>query len=452
MNRLFVLLILLLYGVKGWGQSVLQNYLDSALENNLVLQQKNISSERAEYALKLAKSMFLPNVNLQGGYTTAGGGRDIPLPLGDLLNGAYATLNQLTQTQRFPQLKNEKVTFLPANFYDVKVHTTIPIYNSSLNYNRKISEQQIQLNSYDLTIYKRDLVKDVKAAYYQYLQAREALDIYQSALKLAQEGKRVNEKLLENGKGLPAHVLRSESEIEDVQAKIIASEKKAENAGRYFNFLLNRDQESEVLVDSEMIRTAERIIIQILADSISANHREELSALDEVTRLKKNIVDMNKAERNPSLNGFLDLGSQAQNWKFDSQSRYYMIGLQLAVPIYTAGKTKYKVREAELDVKSNELNRAEAAHKLDLAIVVAKNNLLSSYQQYLSSKKRLEAAEAYHRLTDRGYKEGVNPYLETVDARTQLTNARLSTRINFYQVLIDAANLEREQASYPLNK
>src|SRR5699024_5175713 len=141
-----------------------------------------------------------------------------------------ATLNELTQSDRFPQLENQRVNFLPHNFYDAKLRASVPIFNREMIYNKRIRDQQVTLNSEEIAIYTRELVKDVKTAYYAYLQAAGSIKIYQSSLDLAKEGKRVNEKLLEHGKGVPAYVLRAKSEIEKVHAKLIGAREKADNA------------------------------------------------------------------------------------------------------------------------------------------------------------------------------------------------------------------------------
>lgn len=429
----------------------LDAYIDTAFANNIVLKQKNISLQKAGYALETAKGLFYPTVAFQAGYQTADGGRDIQLPLGDLLNGAYATLNQLTQSNKFPQLANERINFLPTNFYDAKIRTTVPIINTDISYNKKITEQQLVISEYETEIYKRELVKNVKTAYYNYRTALEAVKIYQSALQLAEEGKRVNEKLLENGKGLPAYILRATSEIENAKAQMIAAQQQQNNAQRYFNFLLNRDQMA--LIDTVDIPGTGVEALQVLTTKdIATTQREELKVLKEAITLNATVLRMNKAVYYPKLNGFLDLGSQAQNWKFNAQSRYYMAGLQLDVPIFSGFRNRNKIKQSDLDVKNAELQLDQAKQQLDLAGNVAANNLLSACQTLLSSQKQLEAAETYQRLIDRGYKEGVNTYIETIDARNQLTQAQLAVAINQYKVLIAAANVERETASFQLQK
>lgn len=237
MKRLTISVVLFVFFFQSMkGQETLERYIDSALVNNVVLQKKTIALKQAQYALKIAKGMFYPSLDVKADYLSASGGRNIDLPLGDMLNGVYGTLNQLTQSHRFPKIDNEQVNFLPHNFYDAKLRASVPIFNTQLIYHKKISRQKMKLSSYETAIYKRELIENVKTAYYDYLQAAKAISIYKSSFKLAKEGKRVNERLLEHGKGLPAYVMRAKSEVEEVKAQLTEAKQKADNAQRHFNF------------------------------------------------------------------------------------------------------------------------------------------------------------------------------------------------------------------------
>ncbi len=431
--------------------TMLDAYIDSAFANNIVLQQKNISLERAGTALDIAKGWFLPTVSFQMGYQTAGGGRDINLPLGDLLNGAYATLNQLTGTNNFPQLSNQRINFLPHNFYDAKVRTTMPIYNPDIRFNKQIAEQQIVLSEYEVDIYKRQLVQNIKSAYFNYLTALKSISIYRTALDLANEGKRVNQKLLDNGKGLPAYVLRANAEIEQVNAQVNTAEQQAENAKLYFNFLLNREQHTPIDTSYGAEQALTEIVTLLGTDAVSSG-REELKALQQAININETVLQMNKQVYMPRLNGVLDLGSQAENWKFNTQSRYYLLGLQLEVPIFAGNRNKNKIRQSELDVRSARLSLEQVRQQLTLGSSAAKNNLRSSWQVFSATGKQLEAASSYQRLIERGYREGTNTFIETIDARNQFTQAQLLQVINQYKLLASAAELERETATYLLKK
>lgn len=426
-----------------FAQNTLEKYVEEGLENNLVLSQKNVSWEKAMIGLQSAKSLYLPTVAFQTTYSTADGGRNIPLPLGDLLNGVYATLNQLTQTQSFPQLENEEINFFPKNYYDAKIRTTVPIINSDIHYAVKVNEQQIVLKEFELEIYKRELIKNIKAAYYNYLSALKAVEIYESTLGLAEEGKRVNEKLYESGKGLPVYVMRSESEIAQANAELSQAKQQSENAKLYFNSLLNRG--SDLPIDTSFYAKEELLHAQqLLHKEIETDRREELAGLKQVRSINESLLEKEERYFLPKLSGFLDLGSQAEGMKFNDQSRYYMVGLQLDIPIFSGLRNKYKIKEAKLELKNSQLQFDDAKRQLELSANVSKNKLKSSFETYYASQERLKAAAAYQRLIDRGFKAGVNSFIESIDARNQLTSAQLATQINLYNVLSAAAELERE--------
>lgn len=423
-------------------QSQLEQYVGEALENNLVLQQKQIGLDKAMASLRIAKGMFMPSVSVLGAYTSGDGGRNIAIPVGDLLNPVYTALNQLTESNAFPQIENVNENFFPNNFYDVKVRTSIPILNSDLIYNQKIQQQQVVMQEFEQTIYKRELVKEIKVAYFNYLSANEAIAIYRAALDRATEGKRVNESLLANGKGLPTYVLRSQSEIENIAAQLLASEKQAENAKMYFNFLLNRNQDAAIESDSTIELPAVEVALQ------QEGQREELKQLQEAVSINETILQMNKLNWSPKLSGFLDLGSQYQNWEFSQQARYYLFGVQLEVPLFAGFTNRSRVRQGKLDVAHAQLNQNLLSRQIDMGERSARNNLVVAYQDFNSAKAQFTSAASYQRLIDKGYKEGVNTFIETIDARTQLTSAQLQVNITRYRALIAHAQLERAAATY----
>jgi outer membrane protein TolC len=69
---------------------------------------------------------------------------------------------------------------------------------------------------------------------------------------------------------------------------------------------------------------------------------------------------------------------------------------------------------------------------------------MASYKNYAAGIKQLDAATAYNKLIETGYREGIYTFIETIDARNQLTTASLQLVINNYQLLAELATYERE--------
>jgi len=428
---------------KIYSQNKLEKYIQEGISNNIVLQQKKISLEKAMYSLKTATSYFLPSINLEGDYTSGQGGRNIPIPIGDLLNPVYSTLNQLTQSSSFPQLENEKINFFPFHYYDVKLHTTMPILNTDIIINHSIQNDEVHLQQYEVDIYKRELIKDIKTAYYNYLSAISAEKIYNNALKVAEEGKRVNESLLKNGKGLPVYILRSESEIAEIDSKIVEAGNNVKTAQRYFNFILNKNLNTAIDT-SYNIKLKLNEVDQILSGSYDVSSREELKMLETGESMNESALTMKKLYWVPKINAFLDLGAQDQIWNYNSDSKYYLFGFQLSIPIFEGFRNSYKVDEAELDLKNIQLSLEKTRNQLKLSQSISRDNLIAARQNYFTAIKKYKAAASYERLITKGYKEGVNTFIETVDARSQLTQAELMMNINTNKVLTALADYERE--------
>ena len=438
-------LLLLLLGLPVLGQkSVLDEYVATAFQQNITLQQKSIQVEKAMMALKTAQSLYQPSVAFQGGYQSGEGGRSIAFPVGDLLNPVYSTLNALTKSTAFPQIANVETNFFPRDFYDVKVQTTMPLYNKDISYNKQIQEQTLSLQREDVSLYKRELVKQIKTAYYNYLLSLGLVKVYENSLNLALEGKKVNEKLLANGKGLPAYLLRSDSEIATIQAQIAEAVKQNQSAQYYFNFLLNRELRAEIRIDFEV----EKAIAGVYA--VTPGVREELSLLSKSINIQETVLKMNESFYLPKLNGFVNLGSQATLNNISSKSGYYFFGLQMDIPIFSGKRSLYKVKQTQLDIASAKNALDLSTKQFNMATEIAQKNVQSSIVSFQASTKSYEAASAYLRLIEKGYKEGVSTYLETVDARNQWMNAQINYQLKQFNVLIAAAAYEREAASYPL--
>ncbi len=420
-------------------RNILDVYIEEALKNNNVLQQKNIEYEQAIYALKSANSLFYPSLNFSAGYTHGEGGRSIKIPVGDLMNPVYQTLNQLTNSNMFPQIQNVQESFFPNRFYDAKIRASMPLFNMDLIYNSRIQESKTRIKEYDVKLYSKELTAEVKRAYYNYCSASSAVAIYASSLELANEAKRVNESLLKNGTGLYVYVLRAETELDELQAKMTEAEKNLTTAKMFFNFLLNRSLDAEIIiVEDTVINNPET------STSSAESEREEVKMLTEGIEINKSVLKMNSYYWLPKINGFFDYGAQDSKWNYSSDSRYHLYGVQLEVPLFEGFRNRNRIEEAELQLRWSELELQNTRSALTIKQKNAFLSYTTEWQNYQSALKQLKTAESYYSLINKGYREGINSFIETLDARNQLTSARMLVNISKYKVLIAKANYERE--------
>lgn len=424
----------------------LAEYISLAFSNNHGLKQEKFDLDRAMFALKEAKSMYLPSVSMLGSYTKASGGRTIDVPVGDLVNPIYTALNELTSSSKFPQLSNTSEQLNPDNFYDVKFRTSLPLINAEIRYNKLIKQQLISIKQASVNVYKRALVKDIKTAYYQYYQALQGVEAYKSALLLIKENIRVNASLLKNGVRNGTALLRAQTEQQKISAALISAQKNTENARAYFNFLLNRPLKDSINTSS----TAE--VIASEPDSITGvEKREELKQLRAAQEANSLDYKLQRSAIIPKVNTFLDLGSQGTGTTFNSNTRYYLWGVNLQWDLFTGGKNRYRAAQARVTLNATAAKFEETQDALKLTLLQSFNNYSSAKAADKSARATLALADKYFRDQVKAYQAGQLLYLELLDAQDQLTSARLRIAQTQAELRISIAELERNQAIYPID-
>src|ERR1700727_2109960 len=83
------------------------------------------------------------------------------------------------------------------------------------------------------------LERDMREAYYRWLQARAQIDIFDATLQLASENRRVNDSLFQNGKITRDLVYRAEADELEVQQSQLSAHNAESLAQSYVNLLRN---------------------------------------------------------------------------------------------------------------------------------------------------------------------------------------------------------------------
>lgn len=430
-------------------KSPLEEYIQVGLQNNLAIKQEQFKLQQAYDALTESKGLFLPSVNLQSDYTYASGGRFISIPLGDLLNPVYSSLNQLTNGQRFPQLQNQKVLFNPNNYHDTRLVTTLPLINAEIYYNHAIKKEAITQQQAEIRAYKRALVKDIKVAYYQLANAQNAIVIYQNAAQLLEQNYKTTNSLISNGKVLKGNAVRILAEINNNQANLTAATDKKKVAAAYFNFLLNKP-----LTDTVEIRIQNPVPsdqeTEGMTDTTKLSAREELLQLKSAIRQTSLNVQLKKSAFVPSLATWVNTGYQGFDFKFNGDTRYIFGGISLKWNLFNGGQDKSRVRQAKTDLLALETRYDETEKQFRLQLIQAESELNTVRSQSHSATANVKNYEEYYRETKLRYAQGLVLIVELDDAFTQLINGRIAQQLSRANVQIKLAELEQAAATYSL--
>ena len=222
------ILVWAIAGAPAWvgaQEASLEDYVREGLENNLALKQKEVNYRKSLEVLKQARSMFYPDISINMRYTAAQGGRIIDFPVGTMLNPVYQSLNFLLGQDKFQDISNMEFAFYRPTEHESKVSLLQPIVDTKIYYNSRIRNELSAAAKADAEAYRRQLVAEIKTAYFSYLKTLRLIQLLDDTRKLLEENIRVNEKLYENNKVTVDNVHRSRAELSKLEQQAAVARK-----------------------------------------------------------------------------------------------------------------------------------------------------------------------------------------------------------------------------------
>ncbi len=435
-------------GVHGQEDTLLSWYVRTGLENNLALQQRDADYRKSLMVLEEARSYFFPALSFNARYSLAEGGRTIYFPVGDMINPVYQTLNYLTSSNLFPtDIENQTFRFLRPHEQETKLQLVQPLFNPKVFYSYRIQKELTGVMRADRDAYRRQLVADIKKAYYTYLKMVQIDSLVLTTREVLKESVRLNEKLYENQKVTVDVVYRARSELSRFEQRAAEARKNLHAAQAYFNFLLNRPLGDTILVGPEP--PLPPLLPDLARDQQAAlRGREEVQQMNYALRSLDQQLKLHRNDRLPVLFAAVDYGIQGEKYLFDTDHDFMLASFVLRWDLFQGMQKKAKIEETRWEIDRLQARQEELTQQILLQVENAWHNLLASRKAMEAAAEEEKAARKAFRMTARKYEEGMARYVEFLDARTNMTGAQLRNIITRYDYLIALAEYERVTASY----
>lgn len=421
-----------------------QTYIEEGLNNNIALQNEELNVKEAYYRLEVAKGMFYPSLAFNSDYTYSSGGRAFTFPIGDMLNPVYNSLNELTQSTDFQEIPNASFNLNANDFYSHRLSISMPVIDREIFLQKKVRKENISQQEAEVLVYKRKLVRDIKEAYYNIIQADNQLKTLQKADTLLQDNYQNTLSKVNNGTALQGDALRIHTQINDNDAAIQKAHNDFKNACAYLNFITNQPLIRTIEIDT----TGFSYNPQSLTQEFSISNRPELQSLESQIAQAEYDIKINKSAFLPNIYTSLDLGYQNNYFKFEPEDRFLQGMVSLKWDLFTGFRNKNNVRISKIKVETlqNELSQTEKQYQLD-----AKNalrDLESARTKLTKTQQNVEDLSQYYRERKARYDEGILPLIELNDAFNQLINQELEVEQAKTDVLLQQAAIEQITASY----
>lgn len=293
-----------------------------------------------------------------------------------------------------------------------------------------------------LRVYQQAAKRDVSAAFYDVLLARE---LHALALHNLEQKKRHLEEArrkLRSGVATDYDVLAAEVSVENARPETIRTENQIRTARERLRFLLaiengEVDVTGKLMADPAPHRSYEE------AFALAREKRPDLADIRYRIGVYQELVVLAGAQDKPRV----DLKG-AYGWNTLEQPTVYgdgpswSVGIQLSYPFFDGFRTKGRVAQAESDLRRIQIDKAKQINAVALEIRDAVNAVRESEEIVHSLSGTVGQAERLLVMAEKGYELGVKTRLEVEDAELNLRQAKSSLSRAHRDTLVARVNLD----------
>ena len=421
-HKTIIALTLPLWGVGSYAQQPwsLRQCIDHAIEHNISIKLQETNVKNQEVSLNTAKNSRLPNLQ-------ASASESIGFGRGLTMDNTYANRN--TQSTSF------------------NLGTDAPLYTGG-QISNQIKQNKLNLEAAlaELDRAKENVSIQVVSAYLEAVYQKDLVSVAERQLELSRTQAHRIELLFKNGK-------IAETDLAEAQSHVAADE-----------LVLTQQQNAAMLALLDLsqlleLPTPEQFDIQqpattdpssVLLTAPDAIYAEALGIKPQIQAGKLNVqsaekgVKIAQAGYYPSLHFSGGLGSsyyktsgfEAASFGKQMEDNFSQnLGISLSIPIFNRFSTRNAVRQARLQVVSQQLQLEDTKKTLYKEIQQAYYNALAAQKQCLSSDAALTASQTSFNLIQKKYENGkatATEYQESKIAFQKAESTAIQSRYTFF--------------------
>jgi len=385
----------------------LQESIDYALENNIIVKNAALNKNLAEVDYSAAKSSRLPNLFGSASQTFSNGNTIDPITsdfVSDQIHSTNLGINSSVTLFQGNQISNQ-------------------IQQNKLFLEQSIFQEEVEKNNITLSILE---------TYLQALFSKENITIAENNLAVSEKEVLRAKARLDAGTIALNEYTEAQSQAATNKYNIISAK------NDYKQFIIQLKQLLE-LDPSESMDIApvddSKDLITFGIDKLelynsAKNFLPEIAASNLDVEISEKELDIAKGAYLPTLaltgsmgSGYTSINDNtfADQFNVNFNQR---LGLTLTIPIFNRNQTKAAVKTAKINIEKAEILKQSTEKAVYLKVETAYQNALSAYEQVAASEASKKAAEQSYNLAQKKYELGDLSTTDLVISQNTYTNAQ----------------------------
>ena len=309
------------------------------------------------------------------------------------------------------------------NLYAGAITLTQPIFMGGkiVAYN-KITKYAEELAKTQHATGMQDLILNTDQAYWQVISLVNKKKLAESFLELVKRLDNDVDKMIEEGVATKADGLSVKVKVNEAEMTLTKVEDGLSLSKLVLCQLCGLPLDSEIRLADEEVETLPMREIDAQADVQTAfANRNELKSLELASKIYRQKVNVTRADFLPSVafTANYAVTNPSLTNGFEKKFRgMWALGVLVKVPIWNWGEGYYKVKAAKAEANIAQYQLADVKEKIELQVNQAAYKVNEANKKLAMTQKNQEKAEENLRFANLGFKEGVIPTSNVLEAQT----------------------------------
>ena len=439
-----------------------------AISENASVRVADKEIERAQYAKKGTYSALFPQVNGTGTFQrtikkqvmymdgmsgSSGMFASIFEPIITALeqNGIHVDMSALTgggDDEGGSSSSSDGISVGRWNTFNGGISAAMPLVNFQLWESLKISGQSVELAVEKARSSRLEAVTKVKQAYFSVLLAKEVFDVYKSVYENAMENLVQVQRKYDVQKVSELELTRAKANVASAIPNVYNAENSIMLALWQLKAVMGVNLDMNLDIVGKLSDYTEHMFRDIHEnDDVNLDRNSTMRQLAIQAEQLASTVKMQKYAYLPTLSVSFSysMNAMTNDFKFSQYkwTPYSYVGLSLNIPIFSGGKRRSDVRQAQIQQESLDISRADTERQLRISIRSFLNTMETNMKSYDSAQEAVELAQKAYDISQKSYNVGKSTLTDLHDAELVLTQARLSSSQAIYNFINAKASLEQ---------
>ena len=307
---------------------------------------------------------------------------------------------------------------------------------------RQIGASGVRLTEAELNLRRLELVRDVKAAFFQVLAAERLVAVEGELVIVAESSASTARKRVAAGAAADQEQLRAEIPLEQARTELSSFQRELVSARQTLAMLLGRPELAQAPIYGALAEALTPGLLEQGPERWLATHPAVVTAR---TSRDRAGLELRRAKLEPYPDVKVGLAGGRMG---ETDQSIIQLGFSVPLPIIDSGKGRKQEAEANVSVADAELARVEQRLLRDWA--TASQRLRTAAEQVANYRERIlpKANEAL-RLVQTGFEQGKFGFIDLLDIQRTTAEVRLTYQQKLLELNIAQAELEALLARSP---